>query len=74
MLTPDHILERFPKLSDAEMEARLEHPGKPVRAIIDTDAANEIDDQYRHCLGVAVSGPDARGRRDGGAVFLPAPP
>ena len=46
MLTPDHVLERFPKLSDAEMEARLQHPGKPVRVIIDTDAANEIDDQY----------------------------
>ncbi|MCP4997849.1 MAG: hypothetical protein GY933_03625 [Hyphomicrobiales bacterium] len=46
MLTPDHILERFPTLSDEEMEKRLEHPGKPVRVIIDTDAANEIDDQY----------------------------
>lgn len=46
MLTPSTILERFPTLSDAEMINRLEHPGRPVRVIIDTDAANEIDDQY----------------------------
>ena len=56
MLTPDHILERFPKLSDAEMEARLEHPGKPVRVIIDTDAANEIDDQF--AVAWALLSPD----------------
>ncbi|MEM6463448.1 MAG: nucleoside hydrolase [Pseudomonadota bacterium] len=46
MLTPDHILERFPKMSDTELERRLAHPGKPARVIIDTDAANEIDDQF----------------------------
>ena len=46
MHTPDHILDRFPSLTDEEMIRRLEHPGKPVRVIIDTDAANEIDDQF----------------------------
>ncbi len=46
MLTPSHVLERFPSLTDAEMIARLAHPDKPARVIIDTDAANEIDDQY----------------------------
>ncbi len=46
MLTPDHILERFPKLSDDDMVEKLRHPGKPARVIIDTDAANEIDDQF----------------------------
>ena len=56
MLTPDHILERFPKMGDAEMEARLRHPGKPVRVIIDTDAANEIDDQY--AIAWALLSPD----------------
>jgi purine nucleosidase len=56
MLTPDHILERFPKMSDAEMEVRLQHPGKPVRVIIDTDAANEIDDQY--AVAWALLSPD----------------
>ncbi len=56
MLTPNHILDRFPKLSDAEMRARLEHPGKPARVIIDTDAANEIDDQF--AVAWALLSPD----------------
>lgn len=56
MLTPDHILERFPKLSDAEMEARLAHPGGSPRLIIDTDAANEIDDQF--AVAWALLSPD----------------
>jgi len=46
MHTPDHILDRFPSLTDEEMKRRLDHPGKPARVIIDTDAANEIDDQF----------------------------
>lgn len=56
MLTPQHILERFPTLSDEEMEKRLEHPGKPARVVIDTDAANEIDDQY--AVAWALLSPD----------------
>ncbi|MEX3011491.1 nucleoside hydrolase [Hoeflea sp. TYP-13] len=56
MKTPDHILERFPTLSDDEMRQRLEHPGKPVRVIIDTDAANEIDDQF--AIAWALLSPD----------------
>jgi inosine-uridine nucleoside N-ribohydrolase len=56
MMTPDHILKRFPSLSDNEMMSRLEHPGKPVRVIIDTDAANEIDDQF--AIAWALLSPD----------------
>ena len=56
MLTPDHILRRFPKLSDDDMLTRLQHPGRPVRVIIDTDAANEIDDQY--AIAWALLSPD----------------
>ena len=37
----------FKPLSDALMRERLEPPsGGPVRLVIDTDTANEIDDQY----------------------------
>ena len=37
---------RFPKLSESEMRQRLQPPQGPVRVVIDTDTANEIDDQY----------------------------
>jgi inosine-uridine nucleoside N-ribohydrolase len=36
----------FPVLERKAMESRLTPPEGPVRLLIDTDAANEIDDQY----------------------------
>ena len=36
----------FPKLSKEKLLERLEHPNGIARVIIDTDAANEIDDQF----------------------------
>ena len=35
----------FPKLSKEKLIERLEHPDGITRVIIDTDTANEIDDQ-----------------------------
>lgn len=46
MTTPQSILDRFPRLDDVFVESRLGRPGPRPRVIIDTDAANEIDDQY----------------------------
>lgn len=37
---------RFPKLDPELMRGRLARPAAGVRVIIDTDTANEIDDQY----------------------------
>ncbi|WIY54059.1 nucleoside hydrolase [Devosia sp. YIM 151766] len=43
----DHAtLARFPQLSAELYQSRLAHPGHGARVIIDTDTANEIDDQY----------------------------
>ncbi len=39
-------MTRFPELDPAFRTARLAPPQGPVRLVIDTDAANEIDDQY----------------------------
>lgn len=50
------VLSRFPKLSDALYQSRLAHPGLTARVIIDTDTANEIDDQY--ALAWALLSPD----------------
>ena len=36
----------FPKISDDLRRRMLEPPTAPVRVVIDTDAANEIDDQF----------------------------
>ena len=36
----------FPKLTDAQMRSRLAEPNSPIRVVIDTDAHNEIDDQF----------------------------
>ncbi len=37
----------YPKLSEAQRLAMLEHPGRrPVRMVFDTDTYNEIDDQF----------------------------
>ncbi|MEQ9571640.1 MAG: hypothetical protein RLN95_06080 [Nitratireductor sp.] len=46
MTTPASILERFPTLSPELVRERLGRPAARPRVIIDTDAANEIDDQY----------------------------
>ena len=36
----------FPKINDDKRKAMLEPPASPVRVVIDTDTANEIDDQF----------------------------
>ena len=36
----------FPEISETERRRLLEPPSGPVRVVIDTDAHNEIDDQY----------------------------
>ncbi len=46
MTSLTEIAARFPKLDPALMESRLARPGTNARVIIDTDTANEIDDQY----------------------------
>ncbi|PSM17634.1 MULTISPECIES: nucleoside hydrolase [Nitratireductor] len=46
MTTPASILERFPTLPPELVRKRLGRPAARPRVIIDTDAANEIDDQY----------------------------
>ena len=50
------VLARFPKLSAELYQSRLAHPGHAARVIIDTDTANEIDDQY--ALAWALLSPD----------------
>lgn len=40
------IAAKFPKLDPELMKSRLARPSAGVRVIIDTDTANEIDDQY----------------------------
>lgn len=37
---------RFPKLTEAELRRMLQPPTGKVRVVIDTDAKNEIDDQF----------------------------
>jgi inosine-uridine nucleoside N-ribohydrolase len=51
-----HVLARFPKLSAELYQSLLTHPGHSARVIIDTDTANEIDDQY--ALAWALLSPD----------------
>ena len=46
MTSLTEIAARFPKLDAALMQSRLQRPGVGARVIIDTDTANEIDDQY----------------------------
>ena len=53
---PAAILERFERPSDDGLRRLLEPPRGPVRLIIDTDAANEIDDQF--ALTWALLSPD----------------
>lgn len=46
MTSLEEAAKRFPKLDAELMEKRLGRPGPMPRVIIDTDTANEIDDQY----------------------------
>jgi len=55
-MIPDHILSRFPKLTNDQMYHLLKPPTGPVRMILDTDTANEIDDQF--ALAWALLSPD----------------
>lgn len=48
---------RFPVLGETLMRERLEPPNGPVRLLIDTDTANEIDDQY--AIAWALLSPEA---------------
>ena len=45
-MIPDEILRRFDPLSEADLRRLLEPPQGPVRLLLDTDTANEIDDQF----------------------------
>ena len=56
MTIPAAIIDRFPKLDPDFVTARLGRPGPSPRVIIDTDTANEIDDQY--ALAWALLSPD----------------
>jgi purine nucleosidase len=56
MAIPDHILRRFERLPDEHIEQLLAPPQGQVRLIIDTDTANEIDDQF--ALAWALLSPD----------------
>ncbi len=47
----------FPRLSDHEMVRRLAPPETPVRAVLDTDTFNEVDDQF--ALAYALLSPEA---------------
>lgn len=46
MTTLSDVTARFPTLDPELMKSRLARPGPGARVIIDTDTANEIDDQY----------------------------
>lgn len=39
-------MSQFPQLDEATMRGRLENPSGKIRLVIDTDAHNEIDDQF----------------------------
>ncbi len=46
----------FPKLTEEQMERRLRHPEGQVRTVLDTDAFNEVDDQF--ALAYALLSPE----------------
>lgn len=46
MPIPSSVLDRFPRLDPEFVRQRLTRPKLGARVIIDTDTANEIDDQY----------------------------
>ena len=46
MPVPIEILNKFPKLSNEQLMINLSNPTGKNKLIIDTDTANEIDDQF----------------------------
>ena len=46
MAIPRQTIDRFRRLPDDHMRRLLTPPSGPVRMILDTDTANEIDDQF----------------------------
>jgi inosine-uridine nucleoside N-ribohydrolase len=56
MTTLEEAVQRFTPLDPALMAQRLGRPGPMPRVIIDTDTANEIDDQY--AVAWALLSPD----------------
>ena len=46
MTVPNHILDKFPKLSSEHLLENLNLPVGKNKIILDTDTANEIDDQF----------------------------
>lgn len=46
MAVPKNVVDRFPRLDEANMRRLLALPKGRSRVILDTDAANEIDDQF----------------------------
>ena len=46
MTVPIEILNKFPKLSNEQLMINLSNPTGKNKLIIDTDTANEIDDQF----------------------------
>lgn len=53
---PESVVNRFERLPETEMRHLLEPPRGPVRVLLDTDTANEIDDQF--ALAWALMSPD----------------
>ena len=46
MTVPNEILNKFPKISNDQLLHNLSNPVGKNKLIIDTDTANEIDDQF----------------------------
>ena len=46
MTVPVEVLNKFPKLSNEQLLLNLSNPIGKNKLIIDTDTANEIDDQF----------------------------
>ena len=46
MTVPKDILSKFPKLSNEQLLLNLSNPIGKNKVIVDTDTANEIDDQF----------------------------
>ena len=46
MFVPEKIIRKFPKLNSSVLEKNLNLPSGKNKMILDTDTANEIDDQF----------------------------
>ena len=46
MTVPNEVLNKFPKISNDQLLHNLSNPVGKNKLIIDTDTANEIDDQF----------------------------